>query len=269
MCHHVSLGPLAALALLGRDEARGHVGLAVDRVGVEQVAAGLLDVDEDRVVLGRPAVARLAAVVVGPDQLVEEALAAEQLVEQQLAVVRLAVVDVEVQRALGREQPAHLAQARLEEAEVVVERVAVGGLLQQPRRVAAAAEAGPVAVGVGDRRERPPRLRPPGVERRVEVGHRDRRRRARRAAAAGCRRAGSGSPPRGYAPTRRLAWSGRDRARRAPHHHPPARRAVRLRAARRAGRGRLDRARAVRAPAARRRGRRARRRARRCRRRSS
>ena len=96
--------------------------------------------------LRRPAAARLGAVVVGPDQLVEEALAAEQLVEQQLAVVRLAVVDVEVQRAVGREQPADLAQPRLEEAEVVVERVAVGGLLEQPRRVAAAAEAGAVAV---------------------------------------------------------------------------------------------------------------------------
>ena len=81
--------------------------------------------------LRRPAAARLGAVVVGPDQLVEEALAAEQLVEQQLAVVRLAPVDVEVERAGGVQQAAHLAQARLEEAEVVVERVAVGGLLEQ------------------------------------------------------------------------------------------------------------------------------------------
>ena len=143
--------PLAALALLGGDEAGRHVGLAVDGVGVEVVTAGGLDVDEDRVVLGGPARARLGAVVVGPDELVEEALAAEQLVEQQLAVVRLAVVDVEVQRAVGREQPADLCEARREEAEVVVERVAVGGLLEQARRVAAAAEARPVAVRVGGR----------------------------------------------------------------------------------------------------------------------
>jgi len=167
--------PLAARALLGRDEPGRHVGLAVDGVGVEQVAARLLGVDEDRVVLGGPTVARLRAVVVRPDQLVEEALAAEQLVEQQLAVVRLAVVDVEVQRPLGREQPPHLAQPRLEEAEVVVELVAVGRLAQQPRRVAPAAEADAVPAGVGDGPQRPARLRAAGVERRVEVGHRDAR----------------------------------------------------------------------------------------------
>ena len=92
---------LAALALLGGDQPGSHVGLAVDGVGVEQVALAVAHVDEDRVVLLRPAAARLGAVVVGPDQLVEEALAAEQLVEQQLRVVRLAVVEVQVQRALG------------------------------------------------------------------------------------------------------------------------------------------------------------------------
>ena len=141
-------GALAALALLRRDEPGRHVRLAVDRLGVEQVAAGLARVDEDRVVLGRPAGARLGAVVVGPDELVEEARAAEQLVQQQLAVVRLAVVDVEVQRPVRREQAADLAQARLEEAEVVVERVAVGGLGEQARGVAAAGEAGAVAGAV-------------------------------------------------------------------------------------------------------------------------
>ena len=42
------------------------------------------------------------AVVVGPDDLVEEALAAEQRVEHDLGVVRLAVVEVQVERAVGR-----------------------------------------------------------------------------------------------------------------------------------------------------------------------
>ena len=71
------------------------------------------------------------------------------------------------------QQPPHLAQPRLEEAEVVVEGVAVGGLLEQLGRVAAAAEAGAVAGAVGGRGgdERAPRLVAPGVERRVEVGH--------------------------------------------------------------------------------------------------
>jgi len=164
---------LAALALFRGHQPGRHVRLAIDGVAVEQVALRVLDVDEDRVVLGGPAATRLGTVVVGPDQLVEEALAAEQLVEQQLAVVRLAVVDVKVERALGGEQPAHLAQARLEEAEVVVEGVAVGGLLQQPRRVAAATKARAVAAGVRDGLERAARLRPARVERRVEVGERD------------------------------------------------------------------------------------------------
>ena len=78
--------------------------------------------------LGRPARLRAGAVVVGPDDLVEEALAPEDLVEQQLAVVRLAVVDVEVERALAREQPVRFDEPRREEGEVVVEVVAVGGL---------------------------------------------------------------------------------------------------------------------------------------------
>jgi hypothetical protein len=77
-------------------------------------------------VLGRPATARLGPVVVGPDDLVEERVAAEQLVEQQLAVMGLAVVDVEVERPVGSEQLAAALQARGEEAEVVTERVVVG-----------------------------------------------------------------------------------------------------------------------------------------------
>ena len=96
--------------------------------------------------LGGPAALGARAVVVRPDDLVEEALAPEDLVEQQLAVVGLAVVDVEVQRALAREQPVGLLQARLEEREVVVEGVAVAGLGEQPRAVAPALEAGPLAV---------------------------------------------------------------------------------------------------------------------------
>ena len=79
-----------------------------------------------------PAAARLGAVVVGPDQLVEERVAPEQLVEQQLAVVGLAVVDVEVERPMRREQLARARQPRLEEPEVVGERVVVAERPQQP-----------------------------------------------------------------------------------------------------------------------------------------
>ena len=101
----------------------------------------------------RPATLGLGAVVVGPDQLVEETLAPEELIKQELYVMRLAVVEMQVQRARRVEDPPELLQARREEPEVVVEDVLVGGLGEQLRRVAAAAEAGAVATVVaGDRR---------------------------------------------------------------------------------------------------------------------
>ena len=93
--------------------------------------------------LGRPAAAGLGAVVVGPDELVEERLAPEDLVEQQLAVVRLAVVDVEVERPVGGEQLTAAGQARREEAKVVTERVGVGQAREQLGAVAPPAEADP------------------------------------------------------------------------------------------------------------------------------
>ena len=118
-------GELAAGRLLGGDQAGRHVRLAVDLLGVEVVGVGVAHVDEDRVVLGRPAAPGAGAVVVRPDDLVQEALAPEDLIQQQLAVVGLAVVDVEVQRPLAREQPPGLFQARRQEREVVLELVAV------------------------------------------------------------------------------------------------------------------------------------------------
>jgi peptide subunit release factor 1 (eRF1) len=53
--------------------------------------------------------------------------------------VRLALVEVQVQRALGIEQAVDLAQPRLQEAEVVVEAVAVRRALEELGPVAAAA----------------------------------------------------------------------------------------------------------------------------------
>ena len=116
-----------------------------------------------------PAPLRLGAVVVGPDDLVQEALAAEELVEQKLRVVRLAVVEVKVERAARGEQSAQLANPGLEEAQVVVERVRVRGLAEEPAGVAAALEADAVAGLVGNDLERAPRDRPARVEGRVRV----------------------------------------------------------------------------------------------------
>ena len=155
--------------LLGGHEPGRHVGLAVDLLGVEVVASRVLYVDEDRVVLGRPAALGAGAVVVGPDDLVEEAVAAEDLVEQQLAVMGLAVVDVEVERALGAQQPVGLLEPGRQEREVVLEPVAVAGAVQQRRAVAPALEAGALARRVAERLQRPTLLELAGVEGRVDV----------------------------------------------------------------------------------------------------
>ena len=126
MCHQVSDGRLPRARLLGADEPGRHVRLAVDLVVVEVVARAVLDVDEDRVVLGRPAALGAAAEVVGPDDLVEEAVAAEDLVERDLDVVGLALVEVDVERPVVGEQLAHARQARDQERLVVGEGVGVG-----------------------------------------------------------------------------------------------------------------------------------------------
>ena len=152
--------------------------------------------------LGRPALAGLRAVVVRPDELVQEAVAPEQRVEQHLGVVRLAVVEVEVERAVVGEQAPRLEQARLEEGPVVVEPVVVGAqVAPQPLVVATVEPAGWRArrrPGLSDRtrsgadvsapslaaarsrlsgRERAVStgaLHAPGVERRIEVDQRER-----------------------------------------------------------------------------------------------
>ena len=100
---------LAACRLLGPDEPRREVrdpvdGLALERPGVA------LRVPQDRVVLARPPVARPPAVVVGPDDLVEEALRPEHLVEEQPGVVDGPPVDVEVEGPVGRQHAVHLDQ---------------------------------------------------------------------------------------------------------------------------------------------------------------
>jgi hypothetical protein len=105
-----------------------------------------------------PALLRARAVVVGPDDLVEEVLAAEDLVEQELAVVSLAIVDVEVERSRRSKDAPTIDQARLQEGEVVGELIEVRGLGEQTARVAPSAEADPVAGLVCLRREGPSRL---------------------------------------------------------------------------------------------------------------
>src|ERR1700741_3384395 len=84
-------------------------------------------------------------------------------------MVGLAVVDVEIERPLLSEQPARLLQARGEEAEVVLEGVAIGGLREQLRAIASTLKADPLAILVAYDRQRPAHLCAARVEGRVDV----------------------------------------------------------------------------------------------------
>ncbi len=92
----------------------------------------------------------------------------------ELAVVRLAVVDVEVERPVLAQQPPCLAQARLEEAEIVGVRIEVAAARDLLGAVAGATEAGAVSVRVAGRDEREPTLLLARIEGRVDVDERER-----------------------------------------------------------------------------------------------
>ena len=119
-------GGLTARCFLGTDQAGRHVWDTVKCLSVEGIVAGVLHVDEDVIVLGRPLAASPRTIVVGPDHLVEEAFSPENAVEHDFAVVNFAVVYMKIEGAVGGEQAVSLLQARLEEGEVVVEGVVVG-----------------------------------------------------------------------------------------------------------------------------------------------
>lgn len=118
-------GEFAAGGFFGTYQPGSHVGDALDGVDVEGVVLGVFGVPEDVIVLGRPFFTRTGAVVVCPDDLVEERLAAKDGVEENFTVVDLAVVDVEVEAAVGLEQAVRFGQAGLEKSQVVVEDVGV------------------------------------------------------------------------------------------------------------------------------------------------
>src|SRR5262249_48747126 len=107
--------------------------------------------EEDIVVLRWPALRRARAVVVRPDDLVDERLASEDPIQEYLAVVHLAVVDVEVEASRRREHTMRLAQARLEEREVVVERIGDPVVRREPfRAIAASREPLSITLFVAD-----------------------------------------------------------------------------------------------------------------------
>ena len=147
VCHHTSVGSLPRAAFSGADQPGREVGHPRSIWSwSKRCAPALLDVDQDRVVLGRPAVLAAAAVVVGPDHLVEEAVAAEDArraapcssAPRASRGARRACPDVG-RAAGGPPQPGG------QEAGVVGEGVRVGHPAGLHAGVAAAPEAGPVA----------------------------------------------------------------------------------------------------------------------------
>jgi hypothetical protein len=86
-----------------------------------------------------------------------------------LDVVALARVEVDVERAVRREQAGGPDEPRREEADVVVERVGVGQRADLLRPDSGARESVAIAVVVGHDAQRATALLAPGVERRVDV----------------------------------------------------------------------------------------------------
>lgn len=121
-------GGFAACGFFCSDEAGGHVRNAIACAEVECVAGGAFGVPENVVVLGRPFFCGACAVVIGPDDLVLEGVAAEDLVEKDFAVVNFAIVDVKKERAGGGEDSMGFDESRAKEAEEVVEPIAVAGV---------------------------------------------------------------------------------------------------------------------------------------------
>ena len=119
--------------------------------------------------LRRPAPPRPAAVVVRPDDLVDEAFSAEDLVQKNLAVVGLAVVDVEVQGAVGAQQTAGVLETWPDVPQVVVEHVVVGGSAKSHSAIPATSEPDPVTVVAAHGRQLLPPLDLAAVERGIDV----------------------------------------------------------------------------------------------------
>ena len=134
----------------------------------------ILRVHENVVVLGRPAARGLRAVVVCPNQLVNEVLTPKNHVAHDFHVVHFAPIQVQIQGAVLREQTVRLLNARGQERPVVLEGVIVTRQGLQGAGVVLALEPGAVALLGGLRAQRAARLLLACVEGRVNVDDRER-----------------------------------------------------------------------------------------------
>src|ERR1019366_9519170 len=115
------------------------------------------------------------AVVVGPDDLINEGRTPEEPVEEHLHVVHLARVEVHEEAARRRQEPSRFSEARLEEREIIDERVTERARSELLRGVAPPAKPRAVARRVAFRTKLRPALRAPRVERGVDVDEIERR----------------------------------------------------------------------------------------------
>src|SRR3990172_19752 len=91
---------LAASGFFFANQAGSHIGNALYIVNVERVMLVILHVEQDIVVLCRPAVFGATTVVISPDDFVEEIVALEDLIQQDLAIMDFAVVHMKIEAAI-------------------------------------------------------------------------------------------------------------------------------------------------------------------------
>ena len=119
--------------------------------------------------LGRPFGFGLSAIVISPDDLVDETLAPEDPVQPDLAIMHLAVVDVEIQAAAWFQQPVSLFQARAYKFLVIIKGIGVLFGAQLNRLVSIPLETLPIAVLIADGLDLGASLDFAGIKRRVDV----------------------------------------------------------------------------------------------------
>lgn len=162
-------GQLASRGLLRPHQPRCHVGDALDGLDVVGVMSRVFGIPEDVIVLGGPFLFGARAVIVGPNDLVQEALTPEDLVKQHLAVVHFAVIDVKVEAAVGFEHPPGLNETRLDERDKIVEEVAVSLRTQLHRLIACPGKTCAVAGLAAFGANLGALLHMTGVERRIDI----------------------------------------------------------------------------------------------------
>ena len=114
--------------------------------------------------LGRPAFACARAVVICPDDLVDKAFTPEDLIQKDLAVMHFAVINMEIQAAVGRQDPIGFFQARGDKGDEIVKFVRITAFAQDLCFITAALKSDSVAFLGANGADARARLVAAGVE---------------------------------------------------------------------------------------------------------